>query len=295
MHTPHPTSASHSNLNPGRSRLSSVTSFLADDAGRTPLLVLAVLLLLLPSVLDVAPVGQFAEPLTNTIAAVFAVIGVLVTARLVNRWNALREQEEAIVRFRGLSRIAFRSLSQAVNDVGRMLLAPVLGIDLRVLGIPGLDRHDVADYLAPAARAHSSSTTGVISGFWQTLSDDELAERTRRLMSEPDFAAQMFLMTARARRRLQDTLADWAPVMVTVPRAAGELDAGWDLSDALVRSQERWRLLAQAGDASTETDRERALIDFVDAVRQYRTWLEGLQGRADLPTRGYVSEPHNAS
>jgi hypothetical protein len=228
-----------------------------------------------------------AEPFTNTIAAVFAVVGVLVTARLVNRWNALREQDEAVARFRGLSRIAFRSLSQSVNDVGRMILAPVLAIDIRVLGIPGVDRQDVDDYLRPIRRAGAAPRTGMVPGFWRDVDDEALVRQMTALLRDPDFAAQMFLMTARARRRLQDTLADWAPVMVTVPGAAAELDAGWDLSDALVRSLERWRLLALEGDGASDVDRQVAVDDFINAVRHYRSWLDALQGRADLPTKGY--------
>lgn len=265
-------------------------SVLAEDAGRTPLLLLAIVLLLLPAVLDVEPIGIAAAPFTNTIAAVFAVVGVLVTARLVNRWTMLREQDDAIVRFRGLSRIAFRSLSQTVNDVGRMLLAPVHGIDLRVLGVPGVDRQDVDDYLSPILRAGGSPHGGMVTGFWREDDEGALRERPETLMREEGFPAQMFLMTARARRRLQDTLADWAPVMVTVPGAASELDAGWGLSDALVRSAERWRLLALEGTAASEADRLASADDYLDAVRHYRVWLEDLQARADLPTKGYTSQ-----
>lgn len=268
---------------------------LADDAGRTPLLLLAITLLLLPSILDIDVVGHAAEPFSNTIAAVFAVIGVLVTARLVNRWNMIREQEEAIARFYGLSRIAFRSLSHTVNDVGRMILAPVLGVDLRVLGIPGLGRTDVDDYLAPSRRLGDVAPNGYSSGFWELPDEGHLRELVMRLLSDPEFAPQMFLMTARARRRLQDTLADWAPVMVTVPRAAGELDEGWGLSDALVTSQERWREMAFKGVSTSEEERRRAIDAFSEVVVQYQTWLSALQKKADLPTQGYVSGPFTRS
>ncbi len=70
----------------------------------------------------------------------------------------MREQEEAVARFHGLSRIAFRSLSHAVNDVRRMIVAPALSVDLRVLVIPGLDRADVDDCLGHVPRG------GVILG-----------------------------------------------------------------------------------------------------------------------------------
>lgn len=263
---------------------------IADDAGRTSLLLLAIILLLLPSVLDIDVIGVAAEPFSNTIEAVFAVIGVLVTARLVNRWNVIREQDEAVARFHGLSRIAFRSLSHTVNDVGRMILAPVLSVDLRVLGIPGLGRADIDDYLAPSRRLGIVAPDGYSSGFWALPDESHLRDRVMQLLDDPEFAPQMFLMTSRARRRLQDTLADWAPVMVTVPRAAGELDEGWGLSDALVRSQERWRQMAFKGSSASEAERSRAIDEFREVIVHYQTWLSALQKRADLPTQGYVTE-----
>lgn len=247
---------------------------------------LAIALLLLPSILDIDVVGVAAQPFSNTIAAVFAVIGVLVTARLVNRWNEMREQHEAVQRFHGLSRIAFRSLSHTVNDVGRMVLAPVLSVDLRVLGLPGLDRADIDDYLAPSRRIGLPGADGFSSGFWQLPDHDHLRDLVTRLLEDPEFARQMFLMTARARRRLQDTLADWAPVMVTVPGAADELNDGWGLSDALVLSQAGWRKMAFLGDSASEAERGDAVAAFLNVVVHHQTWLDQLQERADLPTRG---------
>lgn len=279
-------SSSESNRDLSPSGWRAARRVLVDDAGRTPLLLLAITLLLLPSILDIDVVGVAAEPFSNTIAAVFAVIGVLVTARLVNRWNAIREQYEAVQRFRGLSRIAFRSLSHTVNDVGRMVLAPVLGVDLRVLGLPGLDRADVEEYLAPSRRFGLIPADGYASGFWEVPDQGDLRDRILRLLNDPEFARQMFLMTARARRRLQDTLADWAPVMVTVPGAAGELDAGWGLSDALVVSQAGWRKMAYLGSSASQNDRDGAIEAFVHVVAHHQTWLDQLQERADLPTRG---------
>jgi hypothetical protein len=267
---------------------SSVVNFLRDDAGRLPLILFAVLLLLLPGILDLEVLGAAAKPLTNTIAAIFSVIGVLVTARLINRWTAEREEEQARQRFQGLSRIAFRSLSQVVNDVGRMILAPPLGIDLRLAGIPGFTAAEVDEYMAARRAAGMPDAAQPKSGFWAPSDNDDLAKLFRVLATQSAFAPAMFVVVSKARRRLQDAFADWAPVMVSVPQAMEELEHGWELSDCLVRLLERMRTLALSPGSINPSDIEHALAQYLLTVSEYRQWLEMLQIRAQLPSKGYA-------
>ena len=52
--------------------------------------------------------------------------------------------------------------------------------------------------------------------------------------------------------------------------------------------------MAFKGAAATESERHRAIDEFEAAVTHYQTWLNTLQKRADLPTRGYVAAPEGA-
>src|SRR5690606_32901691 len=97
----------------------------------------AIALMLLPALWDVPWLADVTGGFANTTEALFSVLGVLVTAGLVNNWNRRRSEERDRLRYDGMSKVAFRSLAQTVNDVGRMLLAPVVGANLHAAGIPG--------------------------------------------------------------------------------------------------------------------------------------------------------------
>ncbi|MDJ0322906.1 hypothetical protein QMG61_03895 [Cryobacterium sp. PH31-AA6] len=264
---------------------------------RHGLLAGAILLILSPALLDFRGLSDATKDVAHTRDALIGLVGILVTARLVDAWSKRRTQEQDKDRFRGISTIAFRSLSQTVNDVGRMLLAPLVGADLYSAGIPGFEKGDHATNLATLGALGIQPQPHAISGFWDQIDDHKLGIDLTALCSQPEFAELMFRVTSSTRRRLQACMADWAPVMVTVPEANEELEPGWELSDQLVLLAESWRSLAAALTdrsslpATAEIDRVRG--HYFTTIQQYRSWLEVLQQHAKLPTKGFITQPQS--
>jgi hypothetical protein len=226
----------------------------------------------------------------NTIAAISAVVGVITTIYLINAFSDIRLARQEEQRFTNIKRIAFRSLSQTVNDLGRRLMGPVTGIDLFDAGIPNVSPEEVLNQRKRLKR-FGLSPLEVSSGFWGSISSETLNQRIRILLQDPTFAPEMFRATSKARRELQSSLAEWAPVMVRVPQAYEELSAGWPLADQIVRLAEEWRSVQIAQAKQLEFDISILLLTFEETISSYRSWLEELQSNAELPTRGkYVHE-----
>jgi hypothetical protein len=256
--------------------------------GDTWFLIAAIVLLLSPSLFDLHWLQNATAGFGNTRGALFSVIGVLVTAGLVNSWNKRRADKRDKLRYEGMSKVAFRSLAQTVNDVGRILLAPVVGADLYSAGIPGFTpehhHHNLANLLASSIQPDFAPKSGV----WDDdVSRQKLAVNLVALCSQPGFPELMFRTTSAARRRLQSAMADWAPVMVAVPGANEHLARGWPLADQVVLLLESWRHLT-AGVASgshSQSDLDGVVADYTETIRQYQVWIQDLIPLAGLPTR----------
>jgi hypothetical protein len=253
------------------------------------LLVVAVVVILSPSLLDVAGIDLDEAGVKYTSDAVLSLVGIFITARVIDAWSRRRQAALDTRRFAGISTIAFRTLSQTVNDVGRMLLAPVIGGNLYAAAIPGFTPEHHAENLESLRLSNVDPQRQALSGFWDSIDDAKLVADLRVLCADPEFVDRMFRVTAGARRRLQESMADWAPVMVTVPEANEQLEPGWLLADRLVELAESWRSLgidlAEQRDPAVAT--ERAVGHYRGTILSYRGWLEELQLRAKLPTRGY--------
>jgi hypothetical protein len=255
------------------------------------LLVLAMLLILSPAMFDIPSLGSRVVGLKFTLDAVTGLVGVLVTARLVEAWSKRRADERDRERFNGISTIAYRSLSQCVNDVGRTMIAPLIGADLFSAGIPGSTSQEHQRNLLMLASVGLDPAPRQTSGFWDELDSAQMFARLELLGSRPEFAEVMFLATASARRRLQDSMADWAPVMITVPLGVERLEPGMALADRLVLLAESWRSLALLEVGSETENRSaclsRAMSHYQETIKLYRLWLAELQPLAKLPSRGF--------
>jgi hypothetical protein len=225
----------------------------------------------------------------NTLAAASAVVGVLVTIYFINAFSDMRLARQEEQRFKNIKKIAFRSLSQTVNDVGRRLIAPIAGIDIFQAGIPHVTEDDVARYRNRLAE-NDLAPLSANSGFWGSIPTETLVRRIEKLSKDPSFIDEMFRASSRARRDLQSALADWAPIMVRVPRAYEDLSAGWPLADHIVRLTEAWRTIQIAQRDGGDLELDEVCRIFVETVWTYRDWLEQLQANAELPTRGALVE-----
>lgn len=251
-------------------------------------LVLGMLLLASQSIFDHIGV-EWARTNGNTIGAISAVVGVVVTIYFINAFSELRVARQEEQRFRNIKKIAFRSLSQTVNDLGRRLIAPVSGVDLHRAGVPNVTREEVTNYQERLLR-NGLEPLSVSSGFWGSISHQTLDSRLKILTKDPSFVEEMFRCTSKARRELQSALADWAPVMVRVPMAYEDLAAGWPLADELVQLSEAWRSIEVLQEYGREFDSAEARDIYARTLTSYRSWLEQLQSNAELPTRGSFVE-----
>lgn len=96
----------------------------------------ACVVLLAPALLDVPAIARHGDRAEHTIDALFAVLGVLLVAGLVQRWTAERQAERNAIRYRTIVKVVFRTLSHTVNDAYRIHAAPVLGVSLHEAARP---------------------------------------------------------------------------------------------------------------------------------------------------------------
>jgi hypothetical protein len=256
--------------------------------GDTWFLMAAILLLLSPSLFDLPVLDEATADFRNTRGAVFSVVGALVTAGLVNAWNKKRADTRSRLRYEGMSKVAFRSLAQTVNDVGRMLLAPVVGADLHAAGIPGFTHEHHQQNLDNLRAQSIEPDFRPTSGVWDdAVSREQVLANLIALCAQDGFPELMFRTTSAARRRLQTAMADWAPVMVAVPGANEQLARGWPLADQIVLLLESWRDLLSATASGTPTENVLARVaeDYAETIRQYQAWIQDLIPLAALPVR----------
>ena len=251
-------------------------------------LIIGIVILATPSLFDFA-LSDLATNHNHTLTALEQVSSVLVTIYLINAFSDQRVAKQETVQFRSLRRVAFRSLSQTVNDVGRRLIGPIAGVDLFAAGIPQVSQLDVANYKRRLANANLEALE-MATGFWGSIEISTLQHRITVLLEDPTFAPEMFRATSFARRELQSAFADWAPVMVKVPDANEDLAAGWPLADEMVKLCESWRSVTVWQKAQTAFDPSELLSNFEATIVCYRAWLSELQAHAELPTKGTFAE-----
>jgi len=250
-------------------------------------LITAVVIMLTPILFDIEPIGELTEPYKNTRDAIYALVGVLITANLINVWIKQRGEKRDRERFAGVSVVAYRSIAQAVNDAGRMLLAPVIGADLYSSAIPGFGPedfiHDVKNLRAAKLKTDFLPTTGE----WDR--DFDLARLEPNLLALcqlPDFPAEMFRRTSRARRLLQESMATWTPVVLNVPGINEPLSGAWKFSEDTVKLLEAWRALmvSRIKEQPTEEHVSTAIAQYLVTIKQYQSWIREIRPRLDLPT-----------
>lgn len=176
-----------------------------------------------------------AHPMTAS--AISTVMTFVAVGLLVGRW--VKEREAA--QLYRISTVAYRSLAQAVNDVGRSILAPVVGADLHALAIPSSWGENAS---ASRARLRAHGFEPVFeqqSGSWRGFSQESHGDILRSLLGAPEFVALLFRCTATERRRLHEATAVWAPVMLTSEQTSADLGRLRALTDAMELVQEHAR------------------------------------------------------
>jgi hypothetical protein len=195
------------------------------------------------ALLDFIPPGRewwAGHPMTSQAiggAILFVQGGLLLTGFL-----GRREQQ----RIDRVAAAAYAALSQAANDAGRRLLAPLNGADLHELGIgeddPGrgstrsaaeIDRERlVANGFAVSFAEHG--------GTWRDQRG-LLEDRLPILLRDPAFVRRLFRAGSRARRDMQASAAQWGPTMLADGERTDDLNQLRELIYAVENLIERLR------------------------------------------------------
>lgn len=246
-------------------------------------------ILMIPALQDVTGLTRISARYENTIDATFAVFSVLVVAGLIQKWTLDRQRERDEDRYKHISKLVFRGLSQAINDAHRVQLAPTIGKDLEKFGIPSPQTPSASAWQTALAEMHIDQLDDPNSGFWHEQYRPLLEKRLQNFVHNPLFVEAIFESTAFARRSLQTAFTDAAAIAQAIPLAAERLSSVADVADAIVQSQEAWRTAMVHGvsDASAIISAYLASIDATNAT------LMNLQTSADLPA-GRVDVPQQA-
>lgn len=215
-----------------------------DRSGRRLVIfvVLALLVLVVLAALDLLPPGRFwyaRSPMTAAAVSTLlgTVFGFLLLSQVVEHWLHQREAN----RLRRVATIAYRSLAQYVNDAGRVLLAPLVGADLDALAIPH-DWHGGSRSIAQRLRRRGIEPSfSEATGSWRGITRHAHGDVLVALLQDHEFVVSLFRCAASQRRRLQEAIALWAPIMLSSEQTIEDLCHLRDMTDALEFLQERLR------------------------------------------------------
>lgn len=205
--------------------------------------VLALLVLFVLSLLDVLPPGRhwYAEsPMTAAAISTLlgTVFGFILLSQVVEYWLHRRE----VSRLRRIAAIAYRSLAQYVNDAGRGLLAPLVGADLDMLAIPHSWPGGSAAMTDRLRKHGIEPSFGEATGSWRTITRQRHDSDLATLLCDHGFVTSLFRSAAWQRRRLQEAIALWAPIMLSSEQTIDDLCELREMNDALELLQERLRM-----------------------------------------------------
>lgn len=142
-----------------------------------------------------------------------------------------------------ISTVAYRTLSQASNDVLRKVIAPLNGANLYELGLYELNSDVWKTNRIRLENLNRLPSFIEFSGLWKNANNSYLKENLEILMEDSLFLKQMYLIVTRARRDIQETVGIWAGVMFTSSDLEKDLGEFRDLADNLEYLQEIWRIL----------------------------------------------------
>lgn len=247
---------------------------------------------MLPGFINFGFLGFNLEPSFSD--SLFAATSLLVTVFLVDKFAQLRQEAREREQFREVRKIAYRSLSQSVNDVGRRLIGPLVGANLFLAGIPRVTPNDVERY-QEVLQATGLERIEPKSGFWNAITEQEILSRFSQLSDDHDWLDLFFRFTTASRRDLQDGFSSWATVMNLDPEAREKLDEGWKLFDSTVLLSEAIRALRVSNADDRGQVKQNAEFQLVRTIGFYRKWLALLQEHAQLPTKGQFTQTEDWS
>lgn len=200
-------------------------------------------------------------------------------------------KERQALKLERISTVAYRSLAQCVNDIGRNLLVPVTGINITRLGIPQIWPESQADVDARLERVGRRLGVAAVTGSWNAAERDEFAALAGPFLEEVEFQHSLFLAAARGRRVLHDATAVWGTIMLVSSATAEDLAGLRDLTDALERLQE---LMRQTLSSSMAPDWQANAVEaYWHAIECYQRLRDDYGDKAALPSDVIVNRKAN--
>jgi hypothetical protein len=254
-------------------------------ANSSRLLLASVLLAVMVSLDFVAPTGDWYSRHPMTSAALGTVLSFWIAGMLLEGWFRDREARK----LERISTVAYRSLAQYANDAGRTILGALNGADLHLLGLPDATPASVRRSRDLLSRNGVPVAALQVSGSWRPDDREALKGALHILLRDGEFGCELFRTVARARRRVQEGTALWAPVMLTAPTLARDLGRFREVADSLELLQEHLRPVASYGDAPASFEAEDAWVASVSdafwaVVHNYESVRDEFGDRALLPS-----------
>jgi len=187
----------------------------------------------------ISPQSKFKDSHSFLLESVVSLLNYISLAYFFTLFLRRRQAEKQ----KRISTVAYRTLSQASNDVLRKIIAPLNGANLYDLGLYELNSEVWKTNRLRLENLNRLPPFKGFSGLWENLNDPYLKKNLEILMEDPLFLKQMYLIVTRARRDIQEIVGIWAAVMFTSSDLEKDLSEFRDLADNLEYLQEIWRIL----------------------------------------------------
>ena len=235
------------------------------------------LLLIWPAIFDYWKFNFFAEhPETfDTLKNITSFVAVAYFFSVFFRERASSKQEKIYT-------VAYRSLSQASNDVARKLIAPLNGADLYELGLYKYDSEQWDRNRKRLKKLKLKPPVFEGEAIFD-INDPYFAKALKRFINDDEGRREYYVIIARARRDIQNTIGIWSPVMFTSSGLENDLGQFRKICDDLEELQELWRKITFKKGSPKQF--ESAELKFWVTVRNCKRATEKFGNKGKLPSR----------
>lgn len=229
------------------------------------------------------------HPMTAT--AISTILFFVAVTMLFERWLRGRQARQLEM----ISTVAYRSLAQQVNDVGRCLLVPFTGIDIDKLGIPQIWPETNIEVSKRLDKFGKRLPITPKTGSWNSAERQDFIRLANLFLTDPDFLQSLFLCVSRSRRLLHETTSNWAATMLVSTSTSGDLGKLRLLTDSLELLQERARaMIADPQDAPSEDLAGSVTEQYWQVICDYQELRNFYGDQAALPSDQIVDRKENS-
>ena len=239
--------------------------------------VLGISLLIWPALFDF-----WGKSFSTTHSETFAVLKNLTSFLAGAYFFSLFFKERASSKQEKIYTVAYRSLSQASNDVTRKLIAPLNGANLYELGV--IEHEDGRwEENQRRLKEFGLNPPQFAGEALMDFNNPYFIPALQRFLQDDKARREYYVTIARARRDIQKLIGTWAPVMFTSSGLERDLGQFRKLGDDLEELQELWRLVTFKGESGaifTQVEEK-----FWVTVRNSKRAAEKFGNKGKLPSR----------